>query len=215
LSNSGIAPFLKHPRKLKRTFYTRPPLIVAKELLGKIFVRKEISVSKTISFLAAKIVEVEAYDGSIDEAAHTFIGKTKRTEIMFGLGGYLYVYFTYGAHYCANVVTGKKGEGTAVLIRALEPVEGVNQMALNRYARDLKNDKEKLNLTNGPGKLCKAFSITKDHYGVDLTGDNIFIIDQPVLDKKDIVISKRIGITRSVDLPWRFYIKNNPFVSRK
>lgn len=227
MSNTIVSPLLKHPQKLKREFYTRPVLSVAKELLGKIIVKNEVLVSSLennlipavndnpFTWLSGKIVEVEAYNGSIDEAAHTFSGITKRNEIMFGEGGYLYVYFTYGAHFCSNIVTGRKGEGTAVLLRAVEPLDGINQMAINRYGRDLKNDKEKLNLTNGPGKLCKAFCINRNHYGVDLTGDEIFILDQPVLDKKDIVITKRIGITRSVDLPWRFYIKNNPWVSRK
>jgi DNA-3-methyladenine glycosylase len=193
---------------------------VAKELLGKILVKKEgtlISAKTQTSntFLAGKIVEVEAYDGSVDQAAHTFIGKTKRNEIMFQEGGYLYVYFTYGVHFCGNIVTGKEGQGTAVLIRALEPVSGIEEMIKNRFRRDLKNEKEKLNLTNGPGKICQAFKINRDHYGADLTGNEIFIIDQPAVNNKDIIVTKRIGISKSVDLPWRFYIKDNPWVSRK
>lgn len=167
------------------------------------------------TFLAGKIVEVEAYDGNIDQAAHTFIGRTKRNEIMFNQGGYLYVYFTYGIHFCANVVTGKEGMGTAVLIRAVQPLFGIEQMIRNRYHRDLKNEKEKLNLTNGPGKICQAFGINKDHYGADLTGNQIFIIDQPKVHNKNIIVTKRIGITKSVDLLWRFYIKDNPWVSSK
>jgi DNA-3-methyladenine glycosylase len=197
-------------RKLKRSFYTRELLTVAKELLGKILVKTD---GKVI--LSGKIVEVEAYDGSIDEAAHTFIGKTKRNEIMFGIGGFLYVYFTYGAHFCSNIVTGKEGEGTAVLIRALEPLDGINKMIFNRFGRDLLKDEEKYNLTSGPGKVCQAMSITKDHYGVDLTGDKIFLLDQPDLKSGQIVISKRIGIKKSVDLLWRFYIKDNPYISKK
>lgn len=196
--------------KLKRQFYTRDLLTVAKELLGKIIVKNDGRTS-----LAGKIVEVEAYDGSIDEAAHTYIGRTKRNEIMFSEGGYLYVYFTYGAHFCSNVVTGKPGEGTAVLLRALEPVKGMEKMAHNRFGRDLIKEKEKYNLTNGPGKICQALSITKDHYGFDLTGDEIFLLDRPKINDEQIVISKRIGIKKSVDLPWRFYLNENPFVSRK
>ena len=102
---------------LTRNFYLRPVITVAKDLLGKVLIKKE---GKKI--LAARIVEVEAYDGSIDEAAHTFKGKTVRNEVMFNEGGYLYVYFTYGVHFCCNVVTGKQNHGTAVLIRAVEPL---------------------------------------------------------------------------------------------
>jgi len=213
LSNPVVPILLKHSAKLKRKFYTRPIITVAKELLGKIFVLSPPQTSDT--FLAGKIVEVEAYDGSVDQAAHTFIGKTKRNEIMFCQGGYLYVYFTYGVHFCANVVTGKKGQGTAVLIRALEPVYGIEQMIINRFRRDLKNEKEKLKLTNGPGKICQAFNINRNHYGADLTGNEIFIIDQPAVDNKNIIVTKRIGISKSVNLPWRFYIKDNLWVSAK
>jgi len=197
-------------KKLSKQFYTRNLLTVARELPGKILVKKY---GKT--FLAGKIVEVEAYDGMIDEAAHTFTGKTKRNEIMFNDGGYFYVYFTYGAHFCCNIVTGKKDHGTAVLIRAVEPLAGIKKMSLNRYNKITLTEKEKLNLTSGPGKVCEAFGITKEHYGLDLTGDKIFLLDRPKLKKSDIVVSKRVGIKKSVDLPWRFYIKDNPYVSRK
>ena len=220
LSNPVVPSFLKHSNKLNREFYTRPLITVAKELLGKILVKTEgtpipTKPPITQTFLAGKIVEVEAYDGSIDQAAHTFIGRTKRNEIMFGQGGYLYVYFTYGVHFCSNVVTGIEGQGTAVLIRALEPVFGIEEMIINRFGRDLKNEKEKLNLTNGPGKICQAFKINRDHWGADLTGNEIFIIDQPIVENKNIIVTKRIGISKSVDLPWRFYIKDNPWVSVK
>jgi len=197
-------------KKLKRNFYTRELLIVAKELLGKTLVKKDKD-----QILSGKIVEVEAYDGSMDEAAHTFIGKTKRNEIMFGVGGFLYVYFTYGAHFCSNVVTGEIGHGTAVLIRAIEPIKGMNVLIKNRFNRNLVNEKEKYNLTNGPGKICQAMSINKSHYGIDLTGNQIYLLDATKISDDEIVITKRIGIKKSVDLPWRFYIKNNPFVSKR
>ncbi len=197
-------------RKLTRDFYTRDLLIVSKELLGKILVKKENG-----NILTGKIVEVEAYDGSIDEASHTYIGKTKRNKIMFGEGGFLYVYFTYGAHFCSNVVTGVEGSGTAALIRAVEPLRGIKLMSMNRYGKNLVTEKERYNLTSGPGKVCQAMSITKKHYGCDLTGNKIFLLDQPKIKKEDIVVTKRIGIKKSVDLPWRFYIKDNPYVSRK
>ena len=127
-------------KKLNYSFYQRDLLVVASELPGKIIVKAD---GKKL--LAGKIVEVEAYDGRIDQAAHTFIGKTRRNAIMFGAGGYFYVYFTYGAHFCCNIVTGEEGHGTAVLIRAVEPVAGIEQMALNRYGKDLVNEKEKYN----------------------------------------------------------------------
>ncbi|HEX7356617.1 MAG TPA: DNA-3-methyladenine glycosylase [Ignavibacteriaceae bacterium] len=194
---------------LPRKFYIRPVLTVAKDLLGKVLIRQTDKI-----FFAGRIVEVEAYDGNIDEAAHTFKGKTKRNEVMFNEGGYLYVYFTYGAHYCCNVVTGKKDHGSAVLIRAIEPLGGIDEMIKNRFGRKLKNDKEIVNLTSGPGKVCKAFGINLDHSGLDLIGSQVFIIDQPKVEKNRVGISKRIGITKSVNLPWRFFEIGNPYLSR-
>ncbi len=196
--------------KLKKSFYQRELLTVAKDLLGKVLVK-----SSGKEFLAGKIVEVEAYHGDTDEAAHSYGGITKRNEIMFKSGGYLYVYFTYGAHHCCNVVTGKKGQGTAVLIRAVEPVFGTDRMIQNRFGRKLKNDKEVFNLTSGPGKVCQAFKLDRTHSGTELTGKEIFILDGEKVKSKAMDVSKRIGITRSVDLPWRFSIKDNPFLSRK
>jgi len=197
-------------RKLSRSFYRRELLQVAQNLLGKILVKVDGK-----NFLSGKIVEVEAYHGDFDKAAHSYRGKTERTKIMFEEGGYLYVYFTYGAHHCCNVVTGKKGQGTAVLIRAVEPLTGIEKMIKNRFGRKLKNEKEIFNLTNGPGKTCKSFGINRKHSGTDLTGDEIFILEGDKIKSKDIGISKRIGISKSVELPWRFFIKDNPYLSRK
>jgi DNA-3-methyladenine glycosylase len=197
-------------KKLNYLFYNRDLLVVARELLGKIIVKAD---GKKI--LAGKIVEVEAYDGRVDEAAHTFIGKTKRNEIMFGSGGYFYVYFTYGAHFCCNIVTGEKGHGTAVLIRGVEPVEGIEQMALNRYGKYLINEKEKYNLTSGPGKVCQAFGITRKYYGEDLIKGRVYLLNQRKIPENCIVRTTRIGIKKSTELNWRFYIKDNPFVSKK
>ena len=197
-------------KKLKREFYTRGVLTVARDLLGKTLVKEKDGIR-----LSGKIVEVEAYDGEVDMAAHTYIGKTKRNEIMFKEGGFFYVYFTYGAHFCCNIVTGKPGRGAAVLIRGIEPLEGVDIMVLNRFGRKLLNDREIFNLTSGPGKICSAFNITKNEYGLDLTGGDVYLIDGPKIKRENIVVTKRIGIKKSVDLPWRFYIKDNPFVSRK
>ncbi len=201
--------FLKNP-KLEKDFYTRELLTVAKELLGKLFVK--INDGK---ILAGKIVEVEAYHGSFDEAAHTFIGKTPRNQIMFEEGGFLYVYFTYGMYFCCNVVAGKKDEGAAVLLRAVEPVYNSEIMAENRYGKTEISKKEFHNLTSGPGKLCIAYDITRKDNGTNLLENNIFILDNTKIPQREIVTTTRIGIKKSVDLPWRFYIKNNPFISKK
>ncbi len=194
--------------RLPQKFYTRDVHKVALELLGKLFVRR---INEKI--LAGRIVEVEAYDGSIDEAAHTFGGKTKRNEVMFEEGGLLYVYFTYGMHFCCNVVTGKENEGKAILMRAFEPVEGIERMAFNRFGKKRISGKEFINLTNGPAKICEAFEISRSNNGTDLTGREIFICNAPKVSKTKIVNSARIGIKKSVDLPWRYYIKDNRFVS--
>ena len=197
-------------KKLDRSFYKRELLTVAKDLLGKIFVKVD---GKII--YGGKIVEVEAYHGDLDKSAHSYAGITKRNEIMFGEGGFLYVYFTYGVHHCCNVVTGKKGQGTAVLIRAIEPVSGVNKMISNRFGRKLRNEKELFNLTSGPGIVCQSLKINRKHSGTDLTGKKIFILDGEKINDKDIGVSKRIGITKSVNLPWRFFVRNNQYLSRK
>jgi DNA-3-methyladenine glycosylase len=194
---------------LPRKFYIRPVLVVAKDLLGKVLVYKMGS-----NILAGRIIEVEAYDGIVDQASHAFKGKTKRNEVMFNEGGYFYVYFTYGAHFCCNIVTGKQNHGAAVLIRAIEPLLGINKMITNRFGRELKSENEIYNLTSGPGKVCKAFGFTKEHSGFDLTNRSVFIVNQPKLKKSMIGISKRIGITKSVSFPWRFFEIGNPYLSR-
>lgn len=194
---------------LPEKFYTRNVVAVAKDLLGKMLIKSE---GKTI--IAGRIVEVEAYDGINDEASHSFKGKTKRNEVMFYKGGYLYVYFTYGAHFCCNVVTGKKDFGSAVLIRAVEPIAGINKMIKNRFGRKLKNEKEIFNLTSGPGKVCQAYGFNRDHSGLDLKGSYVFIVDQPKINKSKIGVSTRIGITKSTNLLWRFFEIGNPYLSR-
>ena len=196
--------------KLNKNFYKRELLTVAKELLGKVLVKKNGN-----KILAGRIVEVEAYNGETDAAAHTYTGKTKRNEVMFNEGGLLYVYITYGAHHCCNVVTGIEGKGTAVLIRAVEPAAGLDTMIQNRFKRKLLNNREIFNLTSGPGKVCSAFGIIKNHSGIDLTGDKIYLVKSKLKKHEQIGVSKRIGITRSVDLQWRFFIKGNPYLSRK
>lgn len=135
---------------LPKNFYSRPVLEVAVELLGKLLVKVE-----SDKLLSGRIVEVEAYDGNVDEAAHSFKGRTERNEVMFWKGGYFYVYFTYGVHHCCNVVTGWNDHGTAVLIRAIQPVDGIEIMAVRRFGKLDLSDKEIITLTNGPGKYVR------------------------------------------------------------
>lgn len=199
-----------HLNKLPNKFYQQELNLLAKNLLGKIFVR--IIDSK---ILAGKIVEVEAYGGSYDESSHAFSGKTERNKVMFGEAGNLYVYFTYGMHYCANVVCGSPGVGMAVLIRAVEPIDGTEIMWGNRFGHLSIDNSKLIKLTDGPAKFCQSFGINKSHNGVSLLGDKFFICDAPPVKDSCIVISKRIGIKKSIDLPWRYYIKDNLFVSKK
>lgn len=179
----------------------QPAIQVAPRLLGSIL---EVNINNQI--IKAKIVEVEAYDQA-DEASHSFRGKTQRTEVMFGPPGYLYVYFTYGMHYCCNVVVGPAGYGSAVLIRAVEPIEGLNIL------RDINPHKKDKDLTNGPAKLCKILGIDKALNGHFLGNKPIKLILKPALAKNKIVVTTRIGINKAQTKPWRFYIKDNPFVS--
>jgi DNA-3-methyladenine glycosylase len=151
------------------------------------------------------IVETEAYHAT-DEASHSFKGKTKRTAVMFGPAGRLYVYFTYGMHYCINVVTGPEGSGEAVLIRALQPLDGQNLMILRRGFHK--------NLTNGPGRLTQAMGIDTSFNGENvLEPGGVWL--EPGIAPRHIVASTRIGISKAKDKPWRFYIADNPYVSKR
>ncbi len=203
-------------QKLPRSFYLQPTVRVAQDLLGMIMVRRW-----RTETLSGKIVETEAYLGEQDPASHAYRGMTARNEVMFGIGGHLYVYFTYGMHYCCNVVTEEEGIGHAVLIRALEPLDGVRAMARNRHItvpgrttadlplRDL------VQMCSGPGKLCQALNITRKENGIDLCGSEIWIGD--IHQKRPhsaIASSTRVGITGGTTHEWRFFIKDNPFVSR-
>jgi DNA-3-methyladenine glycosylase len=157
--------------------------------------------------LVGKIVETEAYDQS-DAASHSYKGETPRSKIMFGPPGHLYVYFTYGMHYCCNIVTGNPGHGSAVLIRAVEPVEGEDVMAENRGGRGGHE------ATNGPAKLCQAFKIDKTWNGHDLHQSPFKLVIKPALKQTRIVQTTRIGITQAKDQPWRFYIRANSYISK-
>ena len=202
-------------KPLSRSFYLRPTLQVAQELLGKYFIRR---IGKNL--LIGKIVEVEAYRSN-DPASHSFRGKTNRNNVMFCEGGHLYVYFTYGMHFCANIVTGQNGIGEAVLIRAVEPLVGIDMMRINRYGSNkslnLKslNHKPLINLTNGPAKFCQAFGIARQENGLDLLNSEISITEGESVPLKLIKRSIRIGIQQGVEKKWRFFIKGNPWVSRK
>ncbi len=157
--------------------------------------------------LKARIVETEAYNQN-DVASHSYNGETPRTKVMFGAPGFLYVYFTYGMHYCCNIVVGPAGYGSAVLIRALEPIEGEEIMRIHR------KNKSGVELTNGPAKLCQAFSIDKKLNGHDLQKLPLKLIIQPKFPVADTVKTTRIGISKGKDVPWRFYIRGNPYVSK-
>lgn len=175
---------------------------VAPRLLGCLLER-EIEGSR----LLVRIVETEAYDQS-DLASHSYKGQTAKNQVMFESSGHLYVYFTYGMHYCCNVVVGPKGHGSAVLIRAVEPIEGEDIMSANRRGRT------GVALTNGPAKLCQALVINKLLNGHDLKNQPLRLIMEEKLPTNVIEQTTRIGISRAKDVPWRFYIRGNPYVSR-
>lgn len=197
-------------KRLPRSFYLLPTLKVARELLGFFLVRR---IGK--HRLVGKIVEVEAYLGTKDPAAHTYRGRTQRNEVMFRKGGHLYVYFTYGMHFCSNVVTEEEGIGHAVLLRAIEPITGIEIMQDNRGLAKTGGAALSLNLTNGPAKLCKALQIARAENGTDLLGNEIFIAAGERIPQHGIRTSTRIGIRNAVEKRWRFYIKGNPWVSKQ
>lgn len=191
--------------KLNREFYLRSGLAVAQDLIGKQLVHSSPDgVTKGI------IVEVEAYMGAADAAAHSYKApRTGRTAIQYGPGGYAYIYTIYGMHSCMNVVAGGENCPEAVLIRALEPTEGIDLMKKRRQQQSLRQ------LCNGPGKLCQAMGITKEQYGTDLCGEALYI--ETVDDRIPVVsATKRINIDyagEAVNYPWRFILRDSPFIS--
>jgi DNA-3-methyladenine glycosylase len=193
--------------RLGREFYQQPTLQMARDLLGERLVRV-----LNGQRLSGIIVETEAYIGEADGACHASRGRTARTEVMYGPPGHAYVYFIYGMHHCFNVVTEEEGFPAAVLIRALEPLEGLERMRRHRPGRP--DDQ----LTNGPGKLCAALAIDRTLNGVDLCISQVFFIEEGrTVADEEIATGPRIGI-RSDEVarsrPWRFYIKGNRCVSR-
>jgi len=196
-------------RKLPREFYTRSNVLtVARELLGKLLVVPAPDGTR----VSGIIVEAEAYRGPEDRASHAYGGRrTKRTETMYGLGGTAYVYFVYGMYYQFNVVTNARETPHAILIRAVEPVEGIEWMRSRRHGQPDHN------LTNGPGKLCIAMGIDRRLDNADLLENDVWIEEGERLAPRLVAAGPRIGIDYAekwVDKPWRFWIKNNPFVSR-
>lgn len=197
--------------KMKRDFYQRTGLELGKDLLGLILVHEtEKGITK------GRIVETEAYMGPIDKAAHSYGNrKSIRTQIQYKEGGFAYIYLIYGMHSCMNVVCNIEGIPESVLIRSLEPVEGIELM------KERRNTDKILNLCSGPGKLCQAMGITREHYGMDLCGDKLYI-EEPELtgdigNSFEIEQSKRINIDyaeEAKDFEWRFTIKGSKFVSK-
>lgn len=200
---------------IDRDFYNRDTILVAKELLGKIIINNTFS-----GTAAGKIVEVEAYKGLFDKAAHSYGNRrTKRNEVMFGEPGHAYVYFIYGMYYCMNVVTENINSPCAVLIRSIEPVSGIDIMAQNRYkkSKDQLSKRDFKNLGNGPGKLCIALGINRNYNGIDLCGNILNISDPESNENFKIKSSKRINIDyaeEAIHFPWRFYIEDSPYVPK-
>jgi len=190
---------------LPREFYARPVLTVAKACIGKLLVHRTRQ-----GLVGGRIVETEAYRGPEDRAAHSYAGRrTARTEVMFGPPGYAYVFFVYGMHYQFNVVTTKDGAPHAVLVRAIEPLLGVELMTKRRNLPATARE-----LTNGPGKLCQALGIGREQYGLDLCGSELFLAEGPSVRSAR---SARIGIDYAGDWaekPWRFFDPKSRYVSR-
>jgi DNA-3-methyladenine glycosylase len=198
ITPSTHCPFLPLPR----AFYDRPTVEVAQDMLGRTLLRRTPE-----GDLSGIIVETEAY-GPDDPANHAHRGRTRRNAAMFGPAGTVYVYRIYGMYWCCNAVTGPEGVGEAVLIRALEPVQGIDTMRRNRGVHDLRL------LCSGPGRLCAALGITGDLDGAALTVGPLFIGGELSADRR-VIATTRIGITRAADLPWRYYLAGSRFISLK
>ncbi|MCO6510053.1 MAG: DNA-3-methyladenine glycosylase [Aridibacter famidurans] len=197
------------PGRLPRSFYLREDTLeVARDLLGKTLVVPDEAGDR----VSGKIVEVEAYMGIEDKAAHSFGGRlTDRTKVIFGPGGTAYVFFVYGVYHQLNVVTGPEDHPHVVLVRAIEPLENLDRM------RERRGKMPDRNLTSGPGKLCIALGIDKSFYGEDLTGNRIWLEDTPSVAASEIASGPRVGIDYAgeyVGKPWRYWLKDNPFVSK-
>ena len=197
-------------KPLSRDFYSRDPRVVSHDLLGKVLVRRQ-----PRKLLTARIVEVEAYLGQDDPAAHSACGLTSRNAVLFGPPGRSYVYFIYGNYYCFNVSCLPDGEAGGVLFRAVEPLAGIDEMAEARGV-SINGTGDLRKLTGGPGRLTQAFGITRERdNGKDLTGfqSDLFIVDDGFRPSR-VKLTPRIGITKAADHPLRYIITDNKFVSR-
>ncbi|MDB5034289.1 MAG: 3-methyladenine glycosylase [Chlorobi bacterium] len=187
-------------RRLPRSFYTRDARTVARELIGHILVTEIDGIRTT-----GRIIETEAYLGTEDHASHAYRGPTNRNRPMFQAGGHVYIYFIYGMYYCFNVVTGGEGRGEAVLIRGVEPLEGIDAMRDRRG----KTPRRDIELTNGPGKLVIALGIGSGMNGADLMTDARVRIEKgEMLPDDEVVATPRIGITRAAEFPWRWIARS-------
>ena len=193
------------PRVLGPDFFAGDARDVARALIGKLLVRAD---GRT-----ARLVEVEAYMGLDDPGSHAYRGPTPRARIMFGPPGRLYVYFSYGMHWCANVVCGPEGTPMAVLLRAAQPLDGIPAMREARWhgQRQLRE----LDLCRGPGRLCEAFGITGDHNGLDMTSADslVYLADDGAGSGGTVIATLRVGLSRGASSPWRFILKGSPWVS--
>ncbi|HKV92490.1 MAG TPA: DNA-3-methyladenine glycosylase [Candidatus Angelobacter sp.] len=205
---------IKSVKLLPRAFFDRDPRMVARELLGKLIVRSE-----GRKMLAGRVVEVEAYLGAGDLAAHAAAGQTERNAVLWGPPGHAYVYFIYGVHYCLNISCLPDGRAGCILIRALEPVSGLREMARARELDDLELDspRELRKLASGPGRLCEALGITRPRdNGKDMLAKRT---DLQVMDDgykvREIGVTPRIGITKSAEMPLRYIVANSPYLSRR
>jgi DNA-3-methyladenine glycosylase len=195
---------LNEGRRLPRSFYGRRAFEVAPDLLGRVLVRRLGQGTR----LSARIVETEAYEQD-DPASHAFRGETPRNAFMFSEPGRLYVYFTYGMHFCMNVVSGRSGDGAAVLLRAAEPLKGIAEM---RACRGRTSPRE---LCSGPARLCQAFGVDRSFDGSDLVrGGDMWIAEGAPVASSAIAVGPRVGIRVGRELPWRFSVKDDPFVSK-
>ena len=205
---------MRDTKLLRRAFFNRDPRIVSRELLGKLIVRRE-----GRKQLAGRIVEVEAYLGAGDLAAHAAAGHTARNAVLWGSPGHAYVYFIYGVHYCLNISCLPAGDAGCVLIRALEPVSGLFEMAKARELAnlDLTSMRDLRKLSSGPGKLCEALGITRprDNDKDMLSPKSDLQVMSDGFRVQEVAVTQRIGITKSAELPLRYVIAGNAFVSKK
>jgi len=210
MTGEGSAKAGRLPVPLPAAFYDRDPRIVSRELLGKVLVRRE-----GRKALTGRIVEVEAYLGTGDAAAHSAAGRTARNDVLFGSPGIAYVYFIYGNHYCLNVSCLPDGIAGGVLFRALEPLKGIEEMARARGV-DVRDKRDWRKLTSGPGRMAEAFEITRERdNGKNLTNarSDLWIGDDGFRPKR-VLATPRIGITKAAEMPLRYIIAGNEFVSR-